>query len=62
VFNLEIGICYSAKWFKLTSQWPDSVFYNDALVATYVRFLTTPMLHNYGCATYFSAQKKYQNH
>jgi hypothetical protein len=36
-FNLEVGICYSPKWFKLMSQWPDSFFYHDALVATYVQ-------------------------
>jgi hypothetical protein len=38
VFNLEVGICYSPKWFKLMSQWPDSFFYNHALVATYVQY------------------------
>jgi hypothetical protein len=37
VLNVEFGICYSPKWFKLMSGlvW---FFYNNALVATYVQF------------------------
>jgi len=57
VLNVEFGICYSPKWFKLMSGlvW---FFYNNALVATYTSsFLTTPMLYNYASATYFSATK-----